>query len=76
MPTFAYEFNDDTAPQRFAPPDAVPAVAAHSSEIQYLFDQPNAPVPRDAQMLSLVPPQPQIETDFSSGHHCSFWAAG
>jgi len=26
-------------------------------------------------MLSLVPPRPQIETDFASGHHCSFWAA-
>jgi para-nitrobenzyl esterase len=45
VPTFAYEFNDDTAPQRFAPPGAVPPVATHSSEIQYLFDQPNAPVP-------------------------------
>ena len=29
-----------------------------------------------AQMLSLVPPQPQTETDFSSEHHCAFWAAG
>ncbi len=116
VPAFAYEFNDDTAPQRFAPPGAVPPVATHSSEIQYLFDQPNAPVPGtlnpgqqalaasmrtawasfaasgspasaavpwpafggadSAQMLSLVPPQPQIETDFSSRHHCSFWAAG
>ena len=116
VPTFAYECKDDNAPQRFAPPGAVAAVATHSSEIQYLFDQPNAPVPGtlnadqqalaasmriawasfaasgnpasatvpwpafggadSAQMLSLVPPQPQIETDFSSRHHCSFWAAG
>jgi para-nitrobenzyl esterase len=29
-----------------------------------------------AQMLSLVPPQPQPETDFASRHHCAFWAAG
>jgi para-nitrobenzyl esterase len=29
-----------------------------------------------AQMLSLVPPQPQTETDFSSRHNCGFWAAG
>jgi para-nitrobenzyl esterase len=29
-----------------------------------------------AQMLSLVPPQPQIETDFAARHHCAFWAAG
>jgi para-nitrobenzyl esterase len=26
-----------------------------------------------AQMLSLVPPQPQVETDFAARHHCSFW---
>ena len=44
-PTFAYEFNDDGAPQRFVPPHIVPQVATHSSELQYLFDLPNAPVP-------------------------------
>jgi para-nitrobenzyl esterase len=44
-PTFAYQFNDDTAPQRFAPPGALPPIATHSSELQYLFDQPNTPVP-------------------------------
>jgi para-nitrobenzyl esterase len=42
VPTFAYEFDDDTAPQIFAGPD-LPPIATHSSEIQYLFDQPNAP---------------------------------
>jgi para-nitrobenzyl esterase len=40
--TFAYEFDDDTAPQLFAGP-SLPPIATHSSEIQYLFDQPNAP---------------------------------
>ena len=25
-----------------------------------------------AQMLSLVPPQPQIDTDFAARHHCAF----
>jgi para-nitrobenzyl esterase len=45
VPTYAYEFNDDNAPQRFAPPGAVTAVATHSSEYQYLFDLPNAPFP-------------------------------
>jgi para-nitrobenzyl esterase len=44
-PTFAYEFNDDAAPQRFVPPPIVPQVATHSSELQYLLDLPNAPVP-------------------------------
>jgi len=42
VPTFAYQFNDDNAPERFAP---VPLPATHSSELQYIFDQPNAPFP-------------------------------
>ena len=42
VPTFAYQFNDDNAPERFAP---LPPAATHSSELQYLFDQPNAPFP-------------------------------
>jgi para-nitrobenzyl esterase len=44
VPTFAYEFDDDTAPQLFAGP-SLPPIATHSSEIQYLFGQPNAPFP-------------------------------
>jgi para-nitrobenzyl esterase len=115
VPTFAYEFNDDAAPLRFTPPLAGPPVATHGSELQYLFELPNAPVPGTlnagqqslaesmqaawasfaasgnpataavpwpafghadrASVLSLVPPQPQLETDFAARHHCSFWAA-
>ena len=109
VPTFAYQFNDDNAPARFAP---VPA-ATHSSELQYIFDQPNAPRPgtldaaqqalaasmraawasfaangdpstpslawpsfqQHEQVMSLVPPQPQVWTGFSDAHHCFFWAA-
>jgi para-nitrobenzyl esterase len=107
-PTFAYEFNDDAAPWRYAP---VP-VATHLSELPYLFDLPDAPIqvplsldqealaarmrtawanfaasgdPSSAALpwpsfdvahvMSLVPPQPQVETDFAMKHHCSFWAA-
>jgi para-nitrobenzyl esterase len=44
VPTFAYQFDDDTSPQIFAGPD-LPPIATHSSEIQYLFDQPNARFP-------------------------------
>jgi para-nitrobenzyl esterase len=44
VPTFAYQFNDDSAPPLFAGP-RFPPIATHSSEIQYLFDQPNAPYP-------------------------------
>ena len=28
------------------------------------------------QMLSLIPPDPQSESDFSTEHHCDFWALG
>jgi para-nitrobenzyl esterase len=45
VPTFAYEFNDDAAPQIFVPSLIPPPVATHGSELQYLFDLPNAPVP-------------------------------
>jgi para-nitrobenzyl esterase len=27
-------------------------------------------------VLSLVPLQSQVTTDFATAHHCSFWAAG
>jgi para-nitrobenzyl esterase len=42
VPTFAYQFDDGTAPPLFVGPGFWP-IATHSSEIQYLFDQPNAP---------------------------------
>jgi para-nitrobenzyl esterase len=112
-PTFAYEFDDDTAPQIFAGPK-LPKIATHESELQYLFDEPNAPFPTaldpaqealattmraawanfvangdptaaavpwpsfhtDADVLSLVTPQPRIDTSFATTHHCAFWAAG
>jgi para-nitrobenzyl esterase len=114
VPTFAYEFNDENAPQRYLPPVSFPYGAAHASELQYLFDLPTAPIagpltaqqqslatsmrrywthfarrgfpstpgqplwPRfkshSQQMLSLVPPQPQVETDVAAAHHCAFWA--
>jgi para-nitrobenzyl esterase len=40
VPTFAYEFDDDAAPPRFAPL----GVATHTSELPFLFDLPNAPL--------------------------------
>jgi para-nitrobenzyl esterase len=45
VPTYAYEFNDDNAPPVFSGPIIPPPVATHASELQYLFDLPNAPVP-------------------------------
>jgi para-nitrobenzyl esterase len=113
VPTFAYEFNDDNAPQRYLPPVSFPYGAAHASELQYLFDLPTAPIagtlteqqetlatsmrrywahfaargwpssadqpwwPRfnrhSQKMLSLAPPQPQVQTGFAAEHRCAFW---
>ena len=110
-PTFAYQFNDGSAPPLFP---GFPPIATHSSEIQYLFDLPNARYPAtlspdqealaatmrtawanfaatgnpaspavpwpsfntSSQVLSLVEPQPEVDSSFASAHNCSFWAAG
>jgi para-nitrobenzyl esterase len=45
VPTFAYEFNDENAPEQFLPPVSFPYGAAHASEIQYLMDLPTAAFP-------------------------------
>jgi para-nitrobenzyl esterase len=111
VPTYAYEFNDENAPERFLPSFGFPYGAAHASEIQYLFDLSNTAYPgtlspaqqqlaqamqrdwtnlakigvpavswpqftaSDQQTLSLVPPSPQVETNFAAEHNCAFWAA-
>lgn len=111
VPTYAYEFNDVKAPERFAPPvPGLPTTATHQSELQYLFGLPTAPFGgtlsaeqerlgtamrhawarfaaagappaswsafdgRRETMLSLVTPEPRVQTDFSARHHCDFWA--
>jgi len=45
VPTFAYEFNDENAPELFLPPVSFPYGAAHASEIQYLMDLPTVAFP-------------------------------
>ncbi len=111
VPTYAYEFNDENAPELFLPPVSFSYGAAHASELQYLFSQTAVPHPADLtaaqqqlaetmkqdwtgmakagvpaagwprfssarqQMLSLVPPQPKVETNFSAQHQCAFWIA-
>jgi para-nitrobenzyl esterase len=108
-PTYAYEFNDEKAPNRNLPSFGFPYGAAHTFELQYLFDLSNTAYPgtlsapqqqlaqamkqdwtnfakagvpasgwpgftaSDQQALSLVPPRPQLETDYAAEHHCSFW---
>ncbi len=57
VPTFAYEFNDENAPENFLPPVSFPYGAAHASEIQYLMDLPTAAFPG-----TLSVPQQQLAT--------------
>jgi carboxylesterase type B len=67
VPTFAYEFDDGTAPPIFAGP-GFPPVATHSSEIQYLFDQPNAPhaTPLNADQEVLAASMRRAWTNFAA----------
>jgi para-nitrobenzyl esterase len=44
VPTFAYEFNDENAPEVSLPPVSFPYGAAHATELPYLFDL-DAPFP-------------------------------
>ena len=47
VPVFAYEFNDENAPELYLPPDTVsgmPYGAAHASELQYIFNLPQSPL--------------------------------
>ena len=53
--TFAYEFNDENAPELFLPPVSFPYGAAHASEIQYVMDLPTAAFPK-----TLSTPQQQL----------------
>jgi para-nitrobenzyl esterase len=55
VPTFAYEFNDENAPERFLPGVGFPYGAAHASELQYLFGLSAAPIP-----ATLTPAQQQL----------------
>jgi para-nitrobenzyl esterase len=45
VPTYAYEFNDQNAPERYLAPSGFPYGAAHESEVQYLFSLTNTPFP-------------------------------
>jgi para-nitrobenzyl esterase len=56
VPTFAYEFNDENAPEGFLPFAGFPYGAAHASELQYVFDLrtafPATPFNADQQQLA------------------------
>jgi para-nitrobenzyl esterase len=67
VPTFAYEFNDENAPENFLPPVSFPYGAAHASEIQYLMDLPTAAFPGtlSAQQQQLATIMKGYWTDFA-----------
>ena len=57
VPTYAYEFADENAPEVFLPPEGFPYGAAHASEIQYLFT-----LNLEAFPATLAPAQQQLAT--------------
>jgi para-nitrobenzyl esterase len=68
VPVFAYEFNDQNAPQLFLPPDTVsgmPYGAYHASEIRYIFN-----------LRPAIPNPPALDTDQErlSRDMVSYWA--
>jgi para-nitrobenzyl esterase len=65
VPTWAYEFSDPNAPQRFLPPVSFSYGAYHSAELQYLFDLPvTVPAP------ALTPDQEAL-----AGALVSYWTS-
>jgi para-nitrobenzyl esterase len=55
VPVFAYEFNDEDAPEIFLPPVSFPYGAAHGSELQYFFPA--------ASLTHLPTPPPELRPD-------------
>src|SRR5580700_424076 len=70
VPTFAYEFNDENAPELFLPPVSFPYGAAHASEIQYVMDLPTAVFGK-----ALSAPQQQLAT-IMKGYWTNFAKGG
>jgi para-nitrobenzyl esterase len=67
VPTFAYEFNDENAPQDFLPFVGFPYGAAHASELQYLFNLRTAfpTTPLNADQLQLAGTMVDYWTEFA-----------
>jgi len=67
VPVFAYEFNDEDAPEIFLPPVSFPYGAAHASELQYFFPA--------ASLTHLPTPPPGLRPDQRqlSGAMMRYW---
>ena len=64
VPTYQYEFNDPNAPMLFFPSISFPTGAYHSSELQYIFNILQTPVPSPG----LTPVQQEL-----SGAMVGYW---
>jgi para-nitrobenzyl esterase len=65
VPTYQYEFNDETAPNIFLPPLAWSLGAYHASEIQYLFPAPVSAPQLNATQSSLSLAMQKYWTQFA-----------
>jgi para-nitrobenzyl esterase len=68
VPTFAYEFNDENAPELFLPPVSFPYGAAHASELPYVFNTASAPSPAglSAAQIGLASTMQRYWTSFAA----------
>jgi para-nitrobenzyl esterase len=86
VPTFAYEFNDEKAPQNFLPPVSFTYGASHAAEIQYIFPTANpsgfglnlAQMPLDSHQQELSDDMVSYWTEFAkngdpNGHGQPNW---
>jgi para-nitrobenzyl esterase len=71
VPTYQYEFNDPAAPMLFFPPVSFPTGAYHASELQYIFDITQTPVPNPG----LTPTQQDL-SDAMVGYWTQFARSG
>ena len=86
VPIFAYELNDEKAPQNYLRPVSFPYGAAHASELQYIFPVANptgvglnlARMPLDSEQQTLSDQMVGYWTEFAksgnpNGHGQPFW---
>ena len=71
VPTYQYEFNDPTVPMLYFPPVSFPTGAYHASELGYIFDITQTPVPNPG----LTPAQKDL-ADAMVGYWTQFARSG
>jgi hypothetical protein len=76
VPTYAYEFNDQNAPERYLSPVGFPYGAAYESEVQYLFSLQNTPFPGVPATPPIAGPAATSVPDMTNAHEvvAAYWA--